>query len=54
MKLYYAAHSCALASHIALEDAGAEYEAVRVNFANNEQRSAAYAAINPRPECPRS
>jgi glutathione S-transferase len=28
LKLFYAVGSCALASHIALEEAGAEYEAV--------------------------
>ena len=30
LKLFYAAGTCALASHIALEDAGAEYDAVRI------------------------
>jgi glutathione S-transferase len=38
MKLYYAVHTCALASHIALEEAGAEYSTVRINFAAEEQR----------------
>jgi len=52
MKFYFAPNSCALASHIALEDAGAQYEAVRVNFAANEQRGAAYAAINPKARVP--
>ena len=31
-KLYYAPGTCALATHIALEEAGAPYEAVRVDF----------------------
>lgn len=52
MKFYYAPHSCALASHIALEEAGAEYEAVRVDFAANEQRGADYLAINPKARVP--
>ncbi len=52
MKFYYAAHTCALASHIALEEAGAEYEAVRVDFAANEQRGADYMAINPKARVP--
>jgi glutathione S-transferase len=52
MKFYYAPHSCALASHIALEDAGAPYEAVRVNFGANEQRGAAYLAVNPKGRVP--
>lgn len=52
MKLFYAPHSCALASHMALEDAGAEYELVRVDFASSEQRSDAYKAINPKARVP--
>ncbi|MBI1213936.1 MAG: glutathione S-transferase [Alphaproteobacteria bacterium] len=52
MKLFYAPNSCALASHVALEDAEAEYEAVRVDFRANEQRSAEYLAINPKGRVP--
>jgi glutathione S-transferase len=52
MKLYFAPHTCALASHIALEDAGAEYSTVRINFAANEQRSPEYLAINPKGRVP--
>ena len=52
MKLYYAAHTCALASHIALEDAGAEYSTVRINFATEEQRKPEYLAINPKARVP--
>lgn len=52
IKLYYAPHTCALASHIALEEAGADYAAVRVSFAANEQRSAQYLAINPKGRVP--
>jgi glutathione S-transferase len=52
MKLYYAAHTCALASHIALEEAGAEYSTVRVNFAAEEQRKPEYLAINPKGRVP--
>ena len=36
--LFYAAHTCSLASHIALEEAGAEYSTVRISFADEEQR----------------
>ena len=36
LKLYYEKGTCALASHIALEEAGAEYSTVRVNFAVQE------------------
>ena len=52
MKLYYAAHTCALASHIALEDAGVEYSTVRIDFAAHEQRSPEYLAINPKGRVP--
>ena len=44
--LYYAPGTCALASHIALEQANAEYETVPVNFAGNEQRTPEYLRIN--------
>jgi glutathione S-transferase len=52
MKLYYAPHTCALASHIALEDAGADYSTVRINFAAHQQRSPEYLAINPKGRVP--
>jgi glutathione S-transferase len=52
MKLYYAAHTCALASHVALQDAGAEYSTVRINFAAHQQRSPEYLAINPKGRVP--
>jgi glutathione S-transferase len=52
MKLYYATGTCALASHIALEEAGADYSTVRVNFAASEQRSPEYLAINPKGRVP--
>jgi glutathione S-transferase len=52
MKLYYEKGTCALASHIALEEAGAEYSTVRVNFAVAEQRSQEYLAVNPKGRVP--
>lgn len=51
-KLFYAAHTCSLASHIALEEAGADYSAVRIDFATNEQRKPGYLAINPKGRVP--
>ena len=51
-KLYYTAGTCALASHIALEDAGAPYEAVRISFKTNQQNSPEYLAINPKGRVP--
>ena len=51
-KLFYAPHTCALASHIALEEAGAAYEAVRLDFRANDQRKPEYLAINPKGRVP--
>jgi glutathione S-transferase len=51
-KLYYTPGTCALASHIALEDAGAPYEAVRISFKTNQQNSPEYLAINPKGRVP--
>lgn len=50
--LYYAPGTCALASHIALEEAGADYDARRVDFSNGEQQSADYLALNPKGRVP--
>src|SRR5882724_12626921 len=52
LKLFYSPGSCAVASHIALEEAGAEYEAVRLDFGANEQRKPEYLAINPKGRVP--
>ena len=52
LKLFYSPGSCALASHIALEEAGADYQAVRVNFAEDEQRKPHYLKINPKGRVP--
>src|SRR6266480_6828690 len=50
--LYYAPHTCSLASHIALEDAGARYELRRIDFGKTEQQSPSYVAINPKARVP--
>lgn len=52
LKLFFAENTCALASHIALEEAGARYETVRVDFRTNEQRKPEYLAINPKGRVP--
>jgi len=52
IKLFYASDTCSLASHIALEDAGADYSTARINFANDEQRKPEYLAINPKGRTP--
>jgi glutathione S-transferase len=51
-KLYYAPGTCALASHIALEEVGAPYSAERLNFKNDQQQSAEYLKINPKGRVP--
>ena len=50
--LYYAPGTCALATHIALEEAGAAYQTSRVDFAAAAQRSPAYLEINPKGRVP--
>jgi glutathione S-transferase len=52
IKLYYAADTCSLAAHIALEDAAADYSAVRISFAAGQQRKPEYLAINPKGRVP--
>jgi glutathione S-transferase len=52
LTLFYAPKTCALASHIALEEAGAEYSAERISFEKEEQRSPRYLAINPKGRVP--
>ena len=52
IKLFYAPHTCSLASHIALENAGAEYTTVRIDFAAEEQRKPQYLAVNPKGRVP--
>ena len=52
MKFFYVPHTCSLASHIALEEAGAEYEAIRMDFAKADQKKPEYLAINPKARVP--
>lgn len=52
LTLYYAPATCALASHIALEDAGATYSLKRIHFSKSEQQSANYLKINPKGRVP--
>jgi glutathione S-transferase len=51
-QFFYFPNSCSLASHIALEQAGADYEAIRVNLAANEQRDEKYLSLNPKGRVP--
>ena len=52
LKFYYAPGTCALATHIALEESGATYEAVAVDFASQAQSEPEYLAINPKGRVP--
>ena len=50
--LYYTPNTCALASHLALEQAGARYELVRIDFSKSEQRSPEYLKVNTKGRVP--
>jgi glutathione S-transferase len=53
LKFFYAHNTCALAVHIALIDAGASFEPVRLIFGDvQQQRSPEYLAINPKARVP--
>jgi glutathione S-transferase len=52
LKLYYATGTCALASHIALEEAGASYTTNRLDFKANQQQSPDYLKINAKGRVP--
>ncbi|MFZ4163881.1 glutathione S-transferase family protein [Brevundimonas sp. NPDC058933] len=47
LKLYYSPGACAMASHIALEKAGADYELQKIDLKQGEQRTPEYLAVNP-------
>jgi len=50
--LYSAPGSCALATHIALHEAGADFELVTLDLRAGQQRGAAYLAVNPKGRVP--
>lgn len=52
LKLFYSPGACSLASHIALEEAGAPYELVRLNFKADDQRKPEYLKVNPKGRVP--
>src|SRR5690242_1614525 len=51
-RFYYAPGTCALASHIALEEAGADYRVERLDFKANQQQSPEYLKVNPKGRVP--
>lgn len=52
MRFFYAQRSCSAASHIVLEEVGAPYEAIKLDFSAGEQRGKAFLAVNPRGKVP--
>ncbi len=52
MQLYYAPGTISIAVAIALQEAGLEYEAIRLDFASGEQTKPGYAQINPKGRVP--
>jgi glutathione S-transferase len=51
-KLYYTFGTCALASHITLIEAGADYELSRISFKSEDQRKPEYLKVNPKGRVP--
>jgi len=52
LTLYYTPRTCALATHIALIDAGADYTLQRIDFSKGEQRAPDFLALNPKGRVP--
>lgn len=52
LELFFTRNTCALASHIVLEDIGAEFKLHRIRFEAKEQSSPAYLAVNPKGRVP--
>ena len=52
LRLFYSPGACSLVTHIALEDAGADYETVKVVLAEGEHLKPDYLAINPHARVP--
>jgi glutathione S-transferase len=52
LKLFYGPNSCAKATHIALEEAGADYEAVRLDLVAGDQRKPEFLKVNPKARVP--
>jgi glutathione S-transferase len=52
MKLFYSPNACSLATHICLEEAGADYELVETNVRTGAQNTPEYLALNPKGKVP--
>jgi glutathione S-transferase len=51
-RFYYAPKTCALATHIVLEHIGVDYEGIKLDFRENQQRTKEYLAVNPKGRVP--
>jgi glutathione S-transferase len=52
LKLFYSPNACSLATHIALEEVGADYELVLTSTRDGSVRKPEYLAINPKGRVP--
>src|SRR5260370_16366643 len=52
LTLYYSPGACSMASHITLEESGANYEAVPILLSKGENKTESYLKINPRGKVP--
>lgn len=52
LTLYYSPGACSLAPHIALEEAGARYDAKAISLKKGQHKKPDYLAINPRGQVP--
>ncbi|HEU0161665.1 MAG TPA: glutathione S-transferase family protein [Rhizomicrobium sp.] len=52
LRLFYAPGACSLAPHIALYEAGSEFEAVRLDLKAGDQKKSDYIAVNPKGRVP--
>ena len=52
LRLFYSPGACSLVTHIALEETGSEYEAIRVMLAQGEHLKPEFLAINPHARVP--
>jgi glutathione S-transferase len=52
LTLYYSPGACSTASHVTIEESGAQYEPSQVLLAKGEQKTETYLKINPRGKVP--